>query len=236
VASNWERHISTGGRSEREVACAGHTAPTSTVAYRGRAWIANNRAFVKRRVAGWGAEPKCTLRRTARSANLTHHETPRFAVTRPGRRRRRTRGHWTDACVTGKSPTEISTLPGGTEGLPSWLAASAGNRKLPARSHAAGRPATTPGPTELNQPLAAGMHKRGPHASLPVVRPAAGRAEPASTVPSMPTTAKTAIGLVIAPGLRSRRAFRSAPLREPCLPKLNQTGPPERRTPYSHSV
>jgi hypothetical protein len=224
VASHWERHISTGGRSEREVACAGHTAPTSTVAYRGRAWIANNRVFVNRRMAGWGAEPKRTLRSTARSANLTRHETTRFAVTRPGRRRRRTRGHWTDADVTGKSPTEISTLPGGTEGMPSWLAASAGNRKLPARSHAAGRPATTPGPTELNQPLAAGMHKRGPHASLPIVRPAAGRAEPASTVPSMPTTANTAIRLVITPGLRSSRAFRSAPLRDHRLYETQRDG------------
>ena len=86
----------------------------------------------------------------------------------------------------------MSSLPGGTAGVRSCSAASAGKRKFPASSHTAERPATTPGPTEPNHPRAAEIHRPGPQLPLKVGLLSAGRAEPVSAVPSAAAIRNTA--------------------------------------------
>jgi hypothetical protein len=100
-------------------------------------------------------------------------------------------------------------LPGGTEGVPSCSAASAGKRKLPASSQAAGRPALTPVPTELNHPRAGGIHSAAPQLPLKVSRLQAGRAEPVSATTSAPAISNTAALLSTTPVLRPLRVFES---------------------------
>jgi hypothetical protein len=103
----------------------------------------------------------------------------------------------------------MSSFPGGTDGLPSCSAASAGMRKFPASSHAAERPATTPGPTEPYHPRAAEMHRTGPQLPLKVDLLSAGRAEPDSAVPSAAAIRNTAALLGTTSIVRLPRASES---------------------------
>jgi hypothetical protein len=145
------------------------------------------------RIRASGVEPKRTLSMTARPSKRTRQETTRRS--RRGSRRRVTRGQGADAEATGKSPKEMSTLPRGTEGVPSCVAASARNRKLPASSQAARCPPATPGPTEPNHPRASGMHRAGPQLPrkvgwVPAAEPAASSVDP--NTPSAISTATLA--------------------------------------------
>jgi hypothetical protein len=134
-----------------------------------------------------GAEPKRTVRKTARPAKRTCQETTRFAVAYGGRRSRPTRRQRLYGRTTGKSPSAMSTLPCGTEGFPSCPAESAGNQKLPSSTHAAGRAFTTPGPTEPYQPRSTEKHRAGPQ--LP--RLANDPAEPVNAAPNAHDTLST---------------------------------------------
>jgi len=146
---------------------------------------------------------------TARPEKRTRHVTMRLVGTERGRRRRATRGQWSDTESTGKSPIEMSTLPAGTEGVPSCVAASAGNGKFPASSHAAGRAPATPGPTEPDHPRASGMHRTGPQLRPEVSRFPVGRAESVSADPNAPSAISNATALVITPTLRRWWAYES---------------------------
>jgi hypothetical protein len=145
------------------------------------------------------------VRKTARPAKRTCHETTLFAVARRGRRSCRTRRQRSYGRTTGQSPSVISTFPGGTEGFPSCPAASPGNQKLPKRTHAAGRAFTTPGPTEPNQSLWPGKQRAGPQ----FPRLANDRAEAVSAAPITHATHSTTICLVTTQRLRLRQAQES---------------------------
>src|SRR5438034_678261 len=92
--------------------------------------------------------------------------------------------------------------PGGTEGFPSCPAASAGNQRLPKRTHAAGRAFTTPGPSEPNQSLWRGKQRAGPQ--LP--RLAHDIAEAVSAAPITHATHSTTVHLITTQRLRLRQA------------------------------
>jgi hypothetical protein len=103
----------------------------------------------------------------------------------------------------------MSSLPAGTAGVPSCSAASAGKRKSPDSRFAAARPATTPRPTEPNHPLAAEIQRMGPQLPLNVGLLSAGRAEPASAVPSAAVIRNTEALLSVTLRVRLARASES---------------------------
>jgi hypothetical protein len=108
------------------------------------------RAFASARLPALGTEPNCTVRRSARPANRTFHETTRLAAGTEGRWSVRTDGQPDEYALGMKSPT-VTRMPSlGTVGVPSRCFApqSAGKRKLPTRIHATGPPRWKPGLTD----------------------------------------------------------------------------------------
>ena len=160
--------------------------------YRCLRWTVARFAFPSRHVRALGRDPNLTSTYTALPAKRTCQETSRALVgCFAGRRRRVTRRQRAFVPTTGKSPNAISTFPGGTDGYPSCPAASAGSRKLPKSTQAAG--GQHPGPTEPNQPRSARMQRAGPQWP----RLANERAELVSTTPrthAKPTTMNRLIG------------------------------------------
>src|SRR5207237_39653 len=157
-------------------------------------WTVSSFEFARLHMRKLGREPNLTSMKTALPAKRTCHATSRFVVgCFDGMRRCVTRRQCAYVPTTGKSLNASSTLPRGTEGPPSCPAASAGNQKLPTSTQAAARALTTPGPTELNQPLSERIQSTGPQ----FPRPANGRAELVSTAPSAHVRPTTTTRLIV---------------------------------------